>query len=87
MKTRLAYFEKHLGIEFAKNKDRLIAISTIRNKLAHRHPLEPITKADTSIPLPELQKTVASVIRASMKTAFDCGKSKYSRYFLEGVKR
>ena len=81
MKKRLNYFKEHLQIDFASNRERLIEISDIRNTIAHRHSLEAITKGDTSIPLKELQTTVATVIRSSMGLAFQKGKTKYPHYF------
>ena len=82
MKYRLDYFAKHLGIDFKKERQWLIEISDIRNKIAHGKPLEAITKDDTTIPLPDIQNTVAKTIYAAMLTAFNMGKSKHPAYFL-----
>ena len=82
MKYRLDYFAKHLGIDFKKERQWLIEISDIRNKIAHGKPLEAITKDDTTIPLPDIQNTVGRTIHDAMHAAFNMGKSKHPAYFL-----
>jgi len=81
MANRLNYFRKYLRIEFANYQKPLVEISGIRNRIVHRHPLEAIAPGEATNPLDELQRTVANVIRASMRLVFQKGQSKYPDHF------
>ena len=81
MAKRLNYFGKHLRIDFGNYRKPLIEISGVRNRIAHRHPLEAIAPGETSIPLDDLQRSVATAIRASMRLVFQKGRSEYPGYF------
>jgi hypothetical protein len=82
MKYRLDYFAKYLEINFDKKRLWLMEISDMRNKIAHGNPLDAITKEDTTIRLPELQKQVAKTLRDAMSITFDKGREKHPSYFL-----
>lgn len=81
MRQRIVYFKKNLGIDAGKNCNELIEISKIRNNIAHRNPLAVITKDDTALPLENIQRTVAKIIRNAMHTVFVQGMVKYRSGF------
>jgi hypothetical protein len=78
---RIDYFTKYLRVDLGENRKELIEISNIRNNIAHQNPLAAITKDDTTLPLENIQHTVANIIRSAMHSVFTQGMAKYHSSF------